>query len=81
MIVNDEEPGACFSSLILMVFGLLQGQEFVIKDSILFSRVYRFSTKLDLDFGTSWGDVGWYGDPTKQFSNLKTHKRESASHF
>ena len=44
-------------------------------------RMYRFSSKLELDFSAFWADVGWYGDPTKQFSNLKTHKRESASHF
>ena len=25
---------------------------------------------LKLDFTSSWADVGWYGDPTKQLSNL-----------
>ena len=34
------------------------------------NRVDRFSPKLELDFGASWADVGWYGDPKKQFSTL-----------
>ena len=37
------------------------------KNTYIYIRVYRFSTKLELDFGASWArlaDVEWYGDPT-----------------
>ena len=30
----------------------------------------RFSPKLELDFGASWADVGWYGDPPNFFSQI-----------
>ena len=36
----------------------------------MYASVDHFSPKLDWDFGASWADVGWYRDPTKQFSNL-----------
>ena len=49
--------------------------------NLVHNRVDHFSPKLDLDFGASWADVGWYGDPTNNFQIYRPIKKKLQASF